>query len=186
MGSVPELSEEVLARAIAGDEAAFAALYVNLQPALRRYAAALVAQDADDVTADAWLHIARDVRSFQGDLAGFRAWAVRIVRNRAIDSVRHRARRPVRSTSHDDLLDAVAPDDTASAALERVSTAEAVELISSLPREQAEAVFLRAVVGLDARAAGDVLGKSAEAVRVAAHRGLRRLADRIRGPREQR
>jgi RNA polymerase sigma-70 factor, ECF subfamily len=37
-------------------------------------------------------------------------------------------------------------------------------------------VLLRAVVGLDTIATGAVLGKSAGAVRVAAHRGLKRLA----------
>jgi RNA polymerase sigma-70 factor (ECF subfamily) len=39
---------------------------------------------------------------------------------------------------------------------------------------------LRAVVGLDARAAGAVLGKRAGAVRVAAHRGLKKLAQQAR------
>ena len=43
-------------------------------------------------------------------------------------------------------------------------------------RDQAEAVLLRAVVGLDAATAAEVLGKRPGAVRVAAHRGLRRLA----------
>jgi RNA polymerase sigma-70 factor (ECF subfamily) len=37
-------------------------------------------------------------------------------------------------------------------------------------------VLLRAVIGLDATTAGQVLGKRPGAVRVAAHRGLRRLA----------
>jgi RNA polymerase sigma-70 factor (ECF subfamily) len=37
-------------------------------------------------------------------------------------------------------------------------------------------VLLRAVVGLDAPTAARVLGKRPTAVRVAAHRGLRRLA----------
>jgi RNA polymerase sigma-70 factor, ECF subfamily len=36
------------------------------------------------------------------------------------------------------------------------------------------------VVGLDAQTAGEVLGKRAGAVRVAAHRGLKRLARQVR------
>jgi RNA polymerase sigma-70 factor (ECF subfamily) len=48
-----------------------------------------------------------------------------------------------------------------------------------LPRDQAEAVLLRAVVGLSAQAAGSVLGKRAGAVRIAAHRGLKTLARQI-------
>jgi RNA polymerase sigma-70 factor (ECF subfamily) len=45
-----------------------------------------------------------------------------------------------------------------------------------LPREQAEAVFLRVVVGLDAKTAARVLGKRPGAVRTSAYRGVRRLA----------
>ncbi len=45
-----------------------------------------------------------------------------------------------------------------------------------MPPDQAEAVLLRAVLGLDARTAGQVLGKRPGAVRTAAHRGLRTLA----------
>jgi RNA polymerase sigma-70 factor (ECF subfamily) len=52
-------------------------------------------------------------------------------------------------------------------------------LIATLPRDQAEAVLLRVVLGLDAEAAGQVLGKRAGAVRTAAHRGLRRLARQL-------
>jgi RNA polymerase sigma-70 factor (ECF subfamily) len=176
--------EDLLAGAIvaaaAGEHDAFATIYTTLQPRLLRYATSLVGQDAEDVTGEAWLQIARDIRSFSGTPDAFRGWTARIVRNRALDFARARARRPVQSTSIDDLLDATAKDDTEGAAVERIRTAAAVDLIASLPREQAEAVMLRAVVGLDARTAGEVLGKSAAAVRVAAHRGLRTLAKRLR------
>jgi RNA polymerase sigma-70 factor (ECF subfamily) len=178
-GSGEGLTDHTVSAAAAGDEAAFATLYVHLQPALRRYATALVGQDADDVTAEAWLHIARDLRTFHGDVDNFRAWTARIVRNRAMDSLRYSSRRPVQATQWDDLLDGVAREDTAAAALEHLSTESATAMISTLPREQAEAVLLRAVVGLDARSAGQILGKSAAAVRVAAHRGLRQLAQRL-------
>ena len=74
------------------------------------------------------------------------------------------------------------PDDTAGAAEEALSTTSAIELIASLPPDQAEAVLLRAVVGLDAKSAGAVLGKRAGAVRVAAHRGLKTLAAKLDVP----
>jgi RNA polymerase sigma-70 factor (ECF subfamily) len=175
-----DLLAGAIAAAATGDQNAFATIYTTLQPRLLRYATSLVGQDAEDVTGEAWLQIARDIRSFSGTSDAFRGWTARIVRNRALDHARSRARRPVQSTSIDDLLDATANDDTEGAAVERIFTAAAVDLIASLPREQAEAVMLRAVVGLDARTAGEVLGKSAAAVRVAAHRGLRTLAKRLR------
>lgn len=173
------LDARVLAAAVEGDDAAFAQVFAALHPLLRRYARVLVGRQADDVVSEAWLHIARDIRSFHGDVDGFRGWCVRIVRNRAVDLARADARRPADLTRHDADLDAVAPDDTAGDALDNLASADAVALIASLPPDQAEAVMLRVVMGLDAGTSGDILGKSAAAVRVAAHRGLRRLGRQL-------
>jgi RNA polymerase sigma-70 factor (ECF subfamily) len=179
-----ELTSEHVSAAAGGDQVAFTHLFTALQPRLLRYAWSLVGQDAEDVTAEAWLQIARDLRGFSGSVDGFRGWAARIVRNRALDHLRAQSRRPVQPAPLDDLLDVAAAEDTAADALDRLSTAGAVALIASLPRDQAEAVMLRAVVGLDAKSAGDVVGKSAAAVRVAAHRGLKTLAKRVRAREE--
>jgi RNA polymerase sigma-70 factor (ECF subfamily) len=69
--------------------------------------------------------------------------------------------------------------DAADQALEAVSTQAAMDLIKSLPREQAEIIMLRVVVGLDAGDVAKIVGKTPGAVRVAAHRGLRRLAGQV-------
>lgn len=171
---------DLLAAARSGDQAAFAALYRTTQPRLLRYAATLVGQDADDVTAEAWLQIARDLKGFTGDQMAFRGWAAVVVRNRSLDHLRAQARRPV-SPSLDALLDGPSDLDTAQQAIERVTTADALALIATLPADQAEAVLLRTVVGLDGPTAATVLGKRPGAVRVATHRGLKalgRLLDR--------
>jgi RNA polymerase sigma-70 factor (ECF subfamily) len=168
--------DEALVAARAGGEDGFVALYRGLQPRMLRYVTALVGADAEDATAEAWLQIARDIRTFTGDLDGFRGWVTAICRNRAMDLARARSRRRVLPTDLGFLAERAGSGDTASTALDTLSTRAAVELIAGLPRDQAEAVLLRAVVGLDAAAAGQVLGKRPGAVRVAAHRGLRRLA----------
>jgi RNA polymerase sigma-70 factor (ECF subfamily) len=174
--------EVALRQALGGDPAGFVVIYRELQPRLLRYARALVGQDADDVTGEAWLQIARDLPSFFGDLDGFRGWTASITRHRALDLIKARERR--RAEPHGlhvvpELADLTAAGDTAAAAIAALSTAQAVEIIATLPRDQAEAVLLRAVVGLSAEAAGAVLGKRAGAVRVAAHRGLKNLARQI-------
>lgn len=168
--------DEALRAARGGDEAGFVVLYRDLQPRLLRYATALVGAEAEDVTAETWLQVARDLRGFTGDLDGFRGWVSTICRNRAMDSSRSRARRPAVPTDMTTLTNLPARHDTHDAALDALSTHWAMEQILALPRTQAEAVLLRAVVGLDAATAGRVLGKSAGTVRVAAHRGLQRLA----------
>jgi RNA polymerase sigma-70 factor (ECF subfamily) len=82
--------------------------------------------------------------------------------------------------SIEDLVDQPGPEDTAAAAMEAMSTHAAIKLIATLPRDQAEAVLLRVVVGLDAQNAAKVLGKRAGAVRTASYRGLHRLAQQLR------
>jgi RNA polymerase sigma-70 factor (ECF subfamily) len=168
-----------LAGARRGDEDGFRVVYRAVQPPLLRYVRGLVGDDAEDVTSDAWVQIARDIGTFEGDSDGFRAWAATIARNRALDHLRRLRRRPVGSMPIDELADVASPDDTAAGAIEAVSTDAAIALIAGLPREQAEAILLRVVMGLDAATAGRVLGKRAGAVRTAAHRGLRRLADQL-------
>ncbi len=175
-GQPPDL-EAALRAARSGSEAGFVVLYRELQPRLLRYATALVGADAEDVTAETWLQVARDLPGFTGDVDGFRGWVTTITRNRALDHARSR-RRTV-PTGMEVLAERPDVGDTAITALDALSSRNAIALIASLPRNQAEAVLLRAVIGLDARTAGAVLGKRAGAVRVAAHRGLKRLAKQL-------
>jgi RNA polymerase sigma-70 factor (ECF subfamily) len=181
LGDVPDLSDLVRAAA-GGDDDAFCELYAAVQPGLLRYLWAMVGQDAEDVASEAWLQIARDIHSFRGEGAGFRAWAASVARNRALDQLRRQSRRPAQTFGLEALQDLADGQDTAEQAAEAVSTAAAISLIATLPRDQAEAVLLRVVLGLDAEAAGQVLGKRAGAVRTAAHRGLRRLARQLERP----
>ena len=163
-----------------GSSEAFRALYRDTQPRLLRYLYTLVGDDAEDVASETWLQVARDLASFSGDHDGFRGWVTTIGRHRALDHLRHRSRRPpAEPVATEDLASLAAADDTAARALEAVSTDAAIRLIATLPPDQAEAVLLRAVVGLDADSAGRVLGKRAGAVRTAAYRGLRTLAKRL-------
>ncbi|WP_374204119.1 RNA polymerase sigma factor [Streptomyces sp. HPF1205] len=171
-----------VARARAGDEAAFGVVYRALHPMLLGYVRALVGgDDADDVTSDAWHDIVRDLHGFHGDGAAFRGWAATIARHRALDHLRRAGSRPRTTALEGAHVEQEAPD-SAGVALENLSTARALDLIAALPRDQAEAVLLRVVLGLSGPAAAEVLGKRPGAVRTAAYRGLRRLAERIAGP----
>jgi RNA polymerase sigma-70 factor, ECF subfamily len=167
--------------ALAGRDEGFRTLYRAVQPGLLRYLKALVGADAEDVASETWLHIVRDLRSFKGDGEAFRRWAVTIGRHRAMDHLRRHQRRPSIAMPVDALTDLTAGDDTAAAAIETLTTDRALAMIASLPQDQAEAVLLRVVVGLDAASAAEVLGKRSGAVRTAAYRGLKRLAERLNG-----
>ncbi|MEU2928220.1 RNA polymerase sigma factor [Streptomyces sp. NPDC007251] len=171
-----------VARAQDGDETAFAVAYRLVQPGLLGYLRGLVGDDAEDVASDAWLEIARDLGRFRGDGAGFRGWTATIARHRALDHLRRLRVRPQAAPMEQDALNVPGPLSTHDQALETLSTERALELVRSLPRDQAEAVLLRVVVGLDGPAAARVLGKRPGAVRTAAHRGLKRLARHLGTP----
>ena len=173
---------EALARAQQGDGAAFRLLYRDLQPRLLRYLHALAGQDAEDIASETWLQVTRDLAGFSGRYDGFRGWVATIARHRALDHLRRTQRKPALPVPAEDLAAWPATGhtaDTAQHAIDAVATENAVALIATLPKDQAEAVLLRAVLGLDATTAGNVLGKRAGAIRTAASRGLRTLAKKL-------
>ncbi|KOG76381.1 MULTISPECIES: RNA polymerase sigma factor [Streptomyces] len=177
LGDDAELTAAVLA-AQDGDEDAFRAVYRAVQPRLLGYIRTLVGEtDAEDVASEAWLQIARDLDRFSGDADRFRGWTARIARNRSLDHLRMRSRRPAIGGDETELTTRAAESDTAGDAIEALDTDRTMSLIAQLPQDQAEAVVLRVVVGLDAKSAAQTLGKRPGAVRTAAHRGLKRLAE---------
>ncbi|MYR62807.1 sigma-70 family RNA polymerase sigma factor [Streptomyces sp. SID625] len=181
LGDDAELTAAVLA-AQTGDETAFRTVYRAVHPRLLGYLRTLVGEpDAEDVASESWLQIARDLERFSGDADRFRGWAARIARNRALDHIRMRGRRPAIGGDETELTGRAAESDTADEAIESLTTGSALSLIAQLPQDQAEAVVLRVVVGLDAKTAAETLGKRPGAVRTAAHRGLRRLAELLGG-----
>lgn len=168
-----------------GSEEAFRELYREVQPGLLRYLRGLVGAEAEDLASETWLQVARDIRSFRDEGAGFRGWVVRIARHRALDHVRRTRRRPVTGASVDLLGDLPTDHDTAEQAIRAMSTDATIAFVATLPRDQAEAVLLRAVVGLDVEATARVMGKRPGAVRTAAWRGLRKLADQLEQARDR-
>jgi RNA polymerase sigma-70 factor (ECF subfamily) len=135
--------------------------------------------DAEDVASEAWAQAFRDLDRFTGDADGFRGWITTIGRHRALDHLRQARRRPVSDDPVDALVDLPDATDVEGDTLGRVQSEAALALIASLPRDQAEAIMLRTVLGFDAPTAARILGKRPGAVRAAAHRGLKNLAKKI-------
>jgi RNA polymerase sigma-70 factor, ECF subfamily len=165
-----------LASAQGGDETAFACLFRDVQPALLRYLHVMT-PDAEDVAGDTWLQVVKGLPGFRGEEEAFRAWLFTIARHRAVDAGRSRSRRPDVPLAEPQAEEQLAAPDTAELALEAISTRWVLELIKNLPREHAEIIMLRVVAGLEAADVARIVGKTPGAVRVTAHRALRRLAD---------
>ena len=171
--------EAVLATAAAGDEQAFGRLWHDLQPRLLRYFAVVSPAVAEDLASETWLGVVRGISRFQGNEPAFRAWVFTIARHEVLDWRRRAARRAAEDLPANGLVDQAAPDDPAADALEGLATRVALAQLASLPADQAEAILLRVVAGLDVQRVADIMGKRPGTVRVLTHRGLRRLAQQL-------
>jgi RNA polymerase sigma-70 factor (ECF subfamily) len=176
---------DAVARARDGDEVAFGVVYRELHPMLLGYLHGLIGDEADDIASETWHDIVRDLGAFRGGGLSFRGWAATIARHRALDHVRRGKVRPRTTALDEQVHEPVAARDSEGAALENLSTQRALSLIAELPRDQAEAVLLRVVLGLNGPMAAKVLGKRPGAVRTASHRGLMRLSERLNGAEEK-
>ena len=172
---------KVLRAAADGDGAAFATLWRDSHPPLLRYLWVAAGDAAEDLASDVWLDVARRLGKFKGGEPEFRGWLFTLARRKVIDRHRYEARHPVSPTGDIEPFDRPSSDDTVAAALEDISTESALTLIATLPRDQAEIIVLRIVVGMDATEVAKIVGKSPGAVRVAAHRALRALSARLAG-----
>jgi RNA polymerase sigma-70 factor, ECF subfamily len=170
----PELFAETLAAAQNGDDVAFTVLFRDVQPAVLRYLRVVAGDKAEDIAGETWVQVVRGLGGFVGDEpAAFRGWVLSIARHRWLDERRARARRP--ETPFADVPDQPSGSDVPTAVDELMATESALTLISKLPPDQAEVIMLRVVGGLDVARTAELLGKQSGAVRVLAHRGLRRL-----------
>jgi RNA polymerase sigma-70 factor, ECF subfamily len=175
MASEIRVLDDALSRARSGDETGFLQLWRSMQPRLLRFLRVLACADPEDVASETWLQVVRDLHRFSGDEEDFRRWLFTIGRHRAIDAARAGRRRQTSPmpAGADALADGQQVEDQV---LDGLSVSAAIRLLAGLSRDQAEAVALRVIAGLDTPAVAEVLGKSAGAVRVALHRGLRALA----------
>lgn len=168
--------EEVVARARQGDSDAWRELY-------RAHAGRLVvwlstradgdsAVDPEDIAAETWLTAARRIASFSGDEADFAGWLFGIARKVAANNRRRVDRRGTDPVPDAAALATASPTDHASAVAEVDWVRSVLALLS--PRER-DVLTCVDVVGLDVTQTSQALGMTPVSVRVARHRGLRRL-----------
>jgi RNA polymerase sigma-70 factor, ECF subfamily len=175
----------VLAAAQRGDEVAFARLWRDANPPLLRYLSVVSSGDQDDVASETWTSVVRGLSRFHGGEHHWRAWLFATARRRAVDDGRRRARvrdRSVGDGSDLDDLRAVAPAaDPAEVVVAHQVVEEALAAIRRLPPLQAEVLMLRLVADLPSDVVAEMVGSTPGAVRVAAHRGLKRVAQELAG-----
>ncbi|MFO6451878.1 MULTISPECIES: RNA polymerase sigma factor [unclassified Aeromicrobium] len=131
------------------------------------------AASPEDVASEAWYVAATKVSQFEGTAADFGGWLFGIARRISANSRRTSQRRNTLPVETDELHEVV-PDHGP----EVEGQDWLRSMLASLPPRERAAVGLVDGMGMDVSTAADVLGVSAVSVRVARHRGLRKLAGR--------
>lgn len=156
----------LVARARAGDRAAFDELVVRHARSVGRLARRVVgnAEDAEDVVQETFVRVFQHLHTFRGQ-SSFRTWSMHIALNLAQDRLRSRRRMP----SPRDLAagiaqhDATAPDHAASGCDDRATLERAV---AELPPRQRLTLLMKVVDGLTHVDIAKVLGTTESAARV--------------------
>lgn len=171
---------EVLDAARSGDEAAWSKLYDSVAGQMLGYLRGRGAQDPEGLVGDSFVQIARNLRGFHGDEAGFRSWAFTVAHHRLIDERRRLSRRPNETPISDDRLRYLeARDDVAFEAIEAIDHSAVTDLLDTLSDDQRNVVLMRVLGGLSTQETAAAIGKSEGSVRVLLHRALSALREQM-------
>jgi RNA polymerase sigma-70 factor (ECF subfamily) len=144
--SLPQPDLALLRTAQRGDERAFAIIVRTYELPVFNYVLRMVGDRAlaEDLTQDIFLRVFQGISGFSLRCR-FTTWLFQVAKNRVLDELRARERKPQSAVSIDD----VTPLDVVDAPLEQVEAIDAVwRAISFLNADLKMALLLRDVVGL--------------------------------------
>jgi RNA polymerase sigma-70 factor (ECF subfamily) len=167
-----ESFEPVLVAARGGADWAWAALYRDLAPLVHGYLRSRGAREAEDLTGEVFLAIARDLSTFSGGEISFRSWVLTVTHHRLLDERRYQGRRPSEPAPEEVIQGRTATGNVEDEALQSLATTRIRELVDGLAGEQREVLMLRIVGGLTVNEVAGVLRKSPGAVKALQRRGL--------------
>lgn len=176
------LSDDDLARTARDDPAAFSALYQRYATRLYHYLFGQTgnAADAEDLIAQIFSDLIGALPRYS-PRGSFAAWLFTIARRRLVDL----RRRDPKWLAIDDLSAFSAPEaDPLAQVMDRERIGRLKKELASLAADDLELLRLRFAAELDFREIARVLGRREPAVRMAMHRLLRRLEDRLEEPHE--
>jgi RNA polymerase sigma-70 factor (ECF subfamily) len=165
----------LMARAQAGDTAAYRRLLVEIAPYLRALAARSMRDRADieDCVQDVLLTI-HTIRHTYDPARPFKPWLVAIARRRIIDRLRGRSRRRARETFLAPDHETFVADETNSYAAEPDGWALR-EALARLPEGQRKAVTMLKLEEKSLKETSAATGMSVTALKVSTHRAIKAL-----------
>jgi RNA polymerase sigma-70 factor, ECF subfamily len=165
-------------RAQAGDETAYREALQLIARRLRAFFGrrlAALPDEVEDLVQETLLvlHLQRGTYDAQLPVGG---WVHAIARHKLVDLFRRRGRREALHEPLDDLDEAQHP----LASQEQPARRDLGVLLEELPQAQQQAIVLTKIEGLSMVEASARTGVSVAALKVQVHRGLKRLAQRVR------
>lgn len=170
----PPSDDELMARASAGDQRAFAELYERHRRAVFTFLVHLTGAraTAEELLQEAFLRVWRNRAEYRAS-GEFRAWLFTIARRLAVDRFRREGHAwEEDSAALETAVSADAPDRRAEA---RDELARVQRALAQLAPAQREVILLSWLAGLDAAEIARLTGSTPGAVRVQLHRALQRL-----------
>ncbi len=161
---------------LAGDAAAYRVLLTALRDVLRRYFVRRIGQDdAEDLVQEALIALHTRRTTYDPEQP-FTPWIYAIARYKLLDRMR-RARVRSRTVPLDDAGDVFSEDESEAALARR----DLDRLLQALPQETQALIRQVKIEGLTTQEAAARAGRSEIAVRVGIHRGLKTIANSLRG-----
>jgi RNA polymerase sigma-70 factor, ECF subfamily len=176
------MTQDLIERALDGDESAACALHSDHYPAVFRLAFMLLQnrEDADDAAQDTFVYAFSHLNGYDPARSKFASWLKIIVTSRCRDQQR---RRRTRTTSLQDLMQSgrepedTVPDHRPDAAINKIGLQQTVsKALTQVPRKSRQALILRFYGDLTYPEMAQALGCSVSTVKSRVAYGLRVLS----------
>jgi len=171
---------DVLRAAQAGDRDALGRIYADCSPRVLGFLRTQGIADHEDVAAEVFVSVVRNLDRFSGDEDAFRGWVFTIAQRRLVDERRRRGRRPEDPLEPGALAEAIGSGPTVEEeAMDRLRTSGLLAAIEELTPDQRAVLYLRAVADLSVPDIARALDKPESAVKALLRRASAALARRL-------
>ena len=177
----PDITDEVVQAASAGNGRAFETIFRALSPSVLGYLRARGVADPEGLTNEVFVGLIAKLPSLTGGVDGVRKVVFVIAHARMVDDYRRR-QRTLAIVPYEPESDPRVEGSAAAAAEESFGTERVMEVLRILPDDQRDVLALRVVADLSIEQTAAVIGRSAGAVKQLQRRALlsvrRALEDR--------